>query len=337
MASSPLFPAPMKGVSLGFMARKGYYRGDAGRAEIDAIADLGATHVALIVTIMQEAYYSTRMFHDFTFSPSDREVADAIAAFHRRGVKVLLKPMVECHDSVWRGCIRFPGRQSMIAGVEADYWSAWFHHYTACMTHYAQLAQDEGVDLFCVGCELAGCEPQEDDWPGVIDRVRSLYRGPVVYNANQYVPGEPFVRGWFKRLDALGISFYTGVDASSPSAEAVAEALRPVADRLEREVHGALGIPVFFAECGARSVVDGARVPSAYANDGDYDGAVQANYLDGVVRAFEGRTWWGGLLWWKWDEQQRRAHYDRPGGDTGFTIKGKPAEAVMRRWCAAPS
>jgi hypothetical protein len=37
---------------------------------------------------------------------------------------------------------------------------------------------------------------------------------------------------------------------------------------------------------------------------------------------------------WKWEEQQNRPHYHKPEGDTGFTVHGKPAEAVLARWCA---
>ena len=44
---------------------------------------------------------------------------------------------------------------------------------------------------------------------------------------------------------------------------------------------------------------------------------------------------WMGLFWWKWDETQNRPQYHGdPNGDRGFTIQGKPAEAVMRRWFA---
>ena len=42
---------------------------------------------------------------------------------------------------------------------------------------------------------------------------------------------------------------------------------------------------------------------------------------------------WMGFLWWKWDETQYRPHYHTdPRGDKGFTIQGKPAEEVMRKW-----
>lgn len=141
------------------------------------------------------------------------------------------------------------------------------------------------------------------------------------------------MRKWFSLLDLLGVSFYTGTPRPNPTPDEIAADLRPNVDALA-EVARETGIPLFFAECGARSVEKGTEQPWMYSNSGAYDGMAQANYLEGVVKAFTPRPWWHGLMWWKWDEQQKRPHYAQPGGDTGFTIHGKPAAEVMRRWCA---
>ena len=74
--------------------------------------------------------------------------------------------------------------------------------------------------------------------------------------------------------------------------------------------------------------------PYFWNNGKKYDGEEQANYLAAVIRAFSAEPWWGGLLWWKWDEQNYRPQFhDDPAGDKGFTIDGKPAAQVMKRWC----
>lgn len=53
-----------------------------------------------------------------------------------------------------------------------------------------------------------------------------------------------------------------------------------------------------------------------------------------VIRAFSAEPWRGGLLWWKWDEENYRPQFhDDPAGDKGFTIDGKPAAQVMKHWC----
>ncbi len=324
----------VKGVSLGFLAKNGFYASPAGREEVERICDLGVDCVALIATIMQERYSSTRMFADYRYTPSDCELAATIERFHARGVKVMLKPMIECHDSCWRGMISFPENQQQIQGIVTDYWGEWFANYGDCLSHYARLAADHEVEMFCLGCEMLGVEPQENRWPPLIERIRKLYGGLLTYNTDQYIPPRPFVRKWYSQLDLLGISFYTGTPRPEPTAEQIAADLAPTVERISG-LAAEIGVPLFFAECGARSVQGGAVAPWDYRNAGPYDGQVQANYLSGVIQAFSPCAWWRGLLWWKWDEQQRRPQYEQAGGDAGFAIHGKPAAEVMRRWCAA--
>lgn len=324
----------IKGVSFGFLAKNGYYRSAAGQDEIERICALGQGWVALIAIVMQERYSDTRMYRDCFYTVSDLELARTIEEFHRRGVKVMLKPMIECHDSTWRGMINFPDGQQQIQGIVTDYWGEWFRNYTECMKHYARLATDTACELFCVGCEMLGTQPQEKHWPGVIAAVRALYDGPVTYNTDQFWPGQPFAQKWFSELDLLGISFYTGSPRTNPSAREIADDLRVRTTEIGA-LSEEIGVPVFFAECGARSVTGGALVPWDYRNSGAYDGEIQAAYLQAVIDTFSPCPWWKGLLWWKWDEQQNRPQYKQAGGDAGFTIRGKPAEEVMRKWCAA--
>ena len=76
--------------------------------------------------------------------------------------------------------------------------------------------------------------------------------------------------------------------------------------------------------------------PNATLNflwDTCYDGEEQANYMEASFRTVWEVPQWMGFFWWKWDETQYRPHYHtEPGVDKGFTIQGKPAEAVMRKW-----
>ncbi len=67
-----------------------------------------------------------------------------------------------------------------------------------------------------------------------------------------------------------------------------------------------------------------------YWSGGAYDGSEQANYLTALVETFKNEPWWMGLAWWKWDEQNDRPQFRTdPAGDSGFTIKGKPAEKLF--------
>ena len=121
----------------------------------------------------------------------------------------------------------------------------------------------------------------------------------MTYNADQLWANRENCHDWYSKLDLLGISFYTGTERPNPTPSEIAADLKEAVERTAA-VSRKLGIPLFFAECGARSVVDGTRLPWAYTNSGDYDGAAQANYLAGVIEAFSSCDWWRGLMWWKW-------------------------------------
>jgi hypothetical protein len=322
----------IKGVSFGFLAKNGYYSSDVGQKEIDRICDTGVNWVALVATVMQDQYSSTRMYSDFEYTPSDCELVDTINRFHENDVKVMLKPMIECHDSVWRGKISFPKDNQQIQGIVTDYWGEWFKNYTNCMKYYARIAKDSEVEMLCLGCEMHGTEPMEEYWPQLIEQVRECYAGLLTYNASGFSPDDSFLRKWYSQLDLLGISFYNGSPRDNPSADEIAYDLKPTVGEMDSCIKK-MNIPIFFAECGARSIVDGVKSPSNYRNSGEYDGDIQARYLEAVIKAFSDCDWWKGLLWWKWDEQQNRPHYSQPTGDTGFTIRNKPAAEIMRNWC----
>ena len=97
-----------------------------------------------------------------------------------RGLKVCMKPIVNCLDGVWRAHIDFPERE----WGDGDYWKEWFASYKAFLCHYAEIAEETGCEMFCVGCEMLGTERKEKLWRQTIAAVREVYRGPLVYNTN---------------------------------------------------------------------------------------------------------------------------------------------------------
>lgn len=324
-----------KGVSFGFMARNGYYSSEAGQQEINKIIASGADSVALMATILQDTFASTRMYRDFELTPSDIELQDAIRQFHKAGIRVMLKPILEHHDSTHRCKVNFPVGQEQIAGVRTDYWGEWFRNYTFALLHYARIAEAENVEMFCVGCEMTGVEKQESYWPPLLAEIRKVYHGLLTYNTPawwDYALEQNWMRSWYPQLDMLGISHYYGADADCTSAEKLAEYMQGLVKNLSTAAEK-LGKPIFMAEVGCRSVEGAQVVPSdCWHNHGEYDGEIQAAYMQSMFLAFSPQPWWSGFFWWKWDEQQNRPQFHKKGGDTGFTIAGKPAEKVFRDW-----
>ncbi|MBE6373929.1 MAG: hypothetical protein E7055_17900, partial [Lentisphaerae bacterium] len=91
-----------KGVTFGYYAGNGYFSSEQAKIEVDRIHELGIPWICLVTTIMQEAYYSTRMFRDFQYTPGDDELVEIIQYIHSKGIKVMLRPMIECHDGTQR-------------------------------------------------------------------------------------------------------------------------------------------------------------------------------------------------------------------------------------------
>ena len=318
------------GMSYGFRARRGDFHLDQVTADARAMRELGINSVALHVTLGQETFASTRVFADFTVTPTDAELLRAIAAFKAEGLSVMVKPMIECQDSSWQGNITFPDGDEQIQGVRTDYWSAWFASFEAALAHYAQIAQDAGVEIFCVGCELVGTLKQDAHWHRVIARICSVFSGLVTFDTDHTTLSD--VRPWFEDLDLLSVSYYvSAADHEGASPEEMIAYLAPSVVEL-RDQARMLGLPVVFGECGCRSRLGAAMTPSDYALPGRYSGEEQANYLEAVLGAFDSEPWWAGLYWWKWDERQVRPQYAQdPAGDMGFTVQGKPAEETLRR------
>ncbi len=330
-----------RGMSFGYLAKRGYYGSAEGLNQVDRMADLGITWVALMASVMQDTHYSTRLYQDFEFTPSDHELEAIIARFHQRGIRVLLKPMVECHNSAWRGRVNFPDGDQQIQGRVVAQWDPWFASFGASVNHYALLAERTGCESYCIGCELDGAEQAYNNarWDKVVAEARERYHGMLCYDAMpSTLLNHDQPPAWLKALDAVCISYYSSA-ASKPGATVaeMIETLRPTVANLRRASERLGGLPLIFGETGCRSRVGGAIEPSAYQPESAYDPSEQANYLDAFCTLFWNEPWWRGFYWWKWEEQQNRPHYyTDPAGDTGFTLDGKPAAEVLRRWFAKP-
>lgn len=103
------------------------------------------------------------------------------------------------------------------------------------------------------------------------------------------------------------------------------EHIREIVQRFGRK-------PIAFTEIGVRSAHGCTALPSDFLAETAYDGEEQADYMEAVLRTYSQIPQWLGLYWWKWDETQNRPHYKDPAGDKGFTIQGKPAENVLKKW-----
>ena len=230
-----------------------------------------------------------------------------IASAHRQGIRVMLKP------HVWR----LQGR-SPIPETEARQWLA---EYKPFIAHYAEFAARVHADSLCIGTELRGLTPYEDEWRGIIAHVRSLYKGPIVYAANH---GEEFetIRFW-DALDYIGIDNYYPLDDQYSAAT-----LTGKIDAVHRQFHK----PVLFTEAGFAAHQNSHREPWEDESDKPLDLAEQARSYEALLSAVYTKPWFRGVYWWKVGTNG----YGGPANNS-MTPWRKPAMEVVKKFYLLPA
>jgi hypothetical protein len=231
---------------------------------------------------------------------------------------------VDVQDGTWRGTIR-PSDTT-----------AWFASYDAFLTHYAALAQQNGVELLDVGTELATMSDWRNasSWTTIISHVRSAYSGPLTYSANANATGDEFTSvSFWNLLDVAGLDVYVPLtNRIGPSKDELIQAWRRNVNGHDmvaayRNWQAGHGKPVIFTEIGYRSVAGANRAPWDFTFQGTPDPVEQANCYDAAFTVWsQESSWMKGTFWWAWPTTP-------PGpADTDYTPRGKAAEGVLQSW-----
>lgn len=312
----------IKGFTYGYDGRRGDYRTPEAACSMDRLAALGGDWAALAFAVCQDTYCSTQIRPDYRFTVTDRDVAAAADRLHERGLKVCMKPIVNCLDHVWRAYISFPEPES----GGRDYWREWFDSYRYFLCHYAEIAEETGCEMFCVGCEMLGTEQQEELWRETIAAVRQVYHGELVYNTNH--GKEDGVR-WWDAVDYIGTSAYFRV-AAEPGASL--ESMKAKWDEYRTqlaEISGKNGgKSILFMEIGCRSALGCAMMPWDFSHrEFPYSEEEQANFYESCLQSVWEEEWFGGMFWWDWYTK-----LPEKTPETGFSIVGKKAEETVKTW-----
>lgn len=328
-----------RGVTFGFYRRAHQWTPEQVTPELDHMVELNVKWVCLVPTIMKDEGNAPWQYHDFEITPSDIELADTIDAIHERGMKVCLRGMIENYDGWGRLKINFPpDGDGRIPGLSSTKWARWWRGMNARTRHYARIAQRTGCEMYGLDSEIDSFIHMNEPWREVLATAREHFDGPVTSCHTHHVD---FIRllendphSWLRDLDVLGVSMYhasetePGWDVERRTAH-LTETVLP----RYRRMHELLGKPIQFAECGCTACTGAGMHPAAWSGGDKFDGAEQADHLEAIFRTFWDEPWWGGLYWWKWDENNHRPQFlDDPAGNKGFTIYGKPAAETMKTW-----
>ncbi len=350
--SHPIFNSLICGTNFGFMSKRGYYAQPEVLKQPELMKKSGINWTTLNMNFCQTNFYSDKVFLDFEFSTGELEISEIVKRLHDNGIKILFKPCLTSLDGSWMGLVKFPdlAGSQQIAGIERnDYWGRWFRSFTESSKYFSDLAERLGMDAMIIGAEYFGTEGQNEYWEKVIEEVRQRFSGPITYEFTPASRKEHNLK-WFQKLDFLAYSYYPpaapaneqpldaarndkAAQAPSYTADQMADYLSSRKDKISEISASFNNMPIAFTEYGTRSAHGCVMQPFNFLWDTYYDGEEQANYMEASFRTFWEVPQWMGFFWWKWDETQHRPHYHtEPGVDKGFTIQGKPAELVMRRW-----
>lgn len=311
----------IKGMTYGWNERRGAYRTPEAVSSLQKLRGTGSEWIALSFYTYQETIHSTSISFDYGHTMTDRDIEYSVKKAKDLGLKVCLKPVVNSRDGIWRARIGFPEEAK-------QYWERWFNSYTNFILHYAELAEELECEMFCIGCEMVNAESQTELWETLIKKVRDVYSGPLVYNANH---GKEEGVDWFDKVDFLGTSaYYPVADKAGESEETMVENWRNVKGRI-KALHDRFRKPILFMEIGCRSAAGCATMPWDFEHtDLPFDEEEQARFYSSVMKVFWDEPWFAGFFWWDWST--KLYPLEEAKSNRGFDIYGKKAEQVLKEW-----
>ncbi len=332
-------PPPMlstqfqRGVNYAHVHSRGHgYGSEISSRELDSLAAIGVTHVAITPFGYQRGATADRLagwdsvadvFIPRDGSMNDSDIVREVEAAHHRHIAVAIKPQIWSHDfgrgNEWHGTVR---------QASAEDHRTWWKSYRAFILHYARLASASNAEIFCLGTELVAMSKEyPDEWRGLIKEIRAFYQGTLTYAAHW--DREPESIEFWRDLDAIGINAYFPLDvADTAGITALTNAWGPHALRLSR-LSRISDRPIVFTEAGYRPARGAFREPWRYEG-GEPDPSTQERAYEALFQALHDSAWFQGLYLWKAFTDPDLAM--RYGEDVGFTFRRRPAEKVVRRW-----
>ncbi len=289
---------------------------------VEPLIDINANYVAIMpfgfiksLDHPEVIYNQERQW----FGETKKGAKQYVNLLHKNGLKIMMKPQIW----VWRG--EFTGLVKMAS--EAD-WLQLENTYKSFILNYAELAEKEGVEIFCIGTELEKfIEHRPQYWRKLISEVRTVYKGKLTYAANwdeyRHVP-------FWDLLDYIGVDAYFPV---SESKTPTVEESKVAWERWKTELKtfsNKENKNILFTEFGYRSVDFGGKEP--WKSDREMNSVnlqAQTNLLEGLYQSVWEEDWLAGGFLWKWFISHENA-----GGveDNQFTLQNKPAEAVVKMY-----
>jgi hypothetical protein len=318
------YPVFQKGMTYATWNRTRYEKTTSDES-LEDLANTGTEYVALITTWYQDKFNSREIYATEN-TPSEEGIVHAIDTIHSLGMKVMLKPHLDILDRSqvrWRGEIDFASTRE---------WEEWFKSYSNFILNYAKIAQDNNVEMFCIGTELTyPATVHNDKWRKLIKDIKEIYSGKLTYAANWNE--EYMLIEFWDLLDYAGIDPYFPLsEEDDPSLEQIKQGWLQWVEEIETWQEK-VNKPVIFTECGYASILGTARTPWESDTKAPVSLELQEKCYKALIETFGNKDWFYGTYWWYWGTNKRMGG----SNNKGFLIQNKPAVEVVKKWYAEVS
>jgi Bacterial Ig domain len=289
----------------------------------------GANAIALTPAWYQDTINSNVMAPDASRTPTDASLTVAVQRAKAKGIRVMLRPIVDPLSGGYRG--QFAPSSP----------ATWFANYRAMVDHYADLARSLGVDSLSVGVELKTLTTSQYDayWRQIIADVRARFSGWLTYSSS----AEEYKQiGWWDALDRIGVDAYFSLaTGATPSEDTVVAAWSDFVDQWGYHHHylddlaaasAKWSKPVVFTELGYASRLNALVDP--WNKGGTYSALDQQVGYNAALRALADKPWFTGVYVWHWWAEDPTAIGP---GNTDHSPQNKPGQTTLTSWFTGSS
>lgn len=277
------------------------------------ISELGAEWIQVNIKFYQENIYSSRIVSDSGYEAYWLQFENILLKSKEQNLKVTILPIILLSNpsgTNWRG---------LIDPYDLD---KWFGYYNKMILRIATLAEKHKVEMLTIGSELVNLQQYTSYWDETIQDVREVYTGKINYAANWDAYQNI---SFLDKIDYLGLSGYFDLTTNpNPSKWSLRSSWYGIKKTLLafQEEHN---IPIIFTELGYTSQ-DGTNMhPWNYYASEVVDLEEQKDCFEAFLDVWSDDKRFHGAIIYDW--------YDDGGPkDTGYTIRNKPAEKIVKQW-----
>jgi len=296
------------------------------REELERIKGTGATCVSLQAIYRMETYHSDEIRRHPTSSPTERALRRTFREARDLRLRVMFFPTINLraeaeNEKWWRG------------NIHPEHWDLWWKNYTEFNVHLATIAQEEGVEWFSLGTEMASTHRFPDQWRALAAAVRKVFKGKLTYSVN-FDSHDTFTFG--DCLDVIGMNTYDPIAKYDeyPSEDQIRDAWWWIVYKA-RTLHARFERPVMVTEVGYPSVAHAHVGPWDFRSGKPRDLALQNLLVSGALKVLANWSDGEAVFYYLYGENLNVKPVGGPE-DRTYAVWGKPAEATLKAYFAMP-